>query len=344
MADERHEWLDGDAAERLLRGEGVEPGDERAREDAAVLAALLRSLGATEPATTELPGEAAALAAFRKARTADAADTEGLGLVKVGRVARQADAPRRRRFAPVRLGLAAALACCALGGVAVAAGTGVLPGPFAFDEQDPTPASTVSADMTPGPVDTSPSHSLPPGPSTATPGDRHGQPTAPGSTGGDPSAAATPGGPSADTGTGPGHGDGDGTEQGGPAPGAGTEGGGTQQWLANRADDCRDYRSGRLDQSKRRTLESAAHGPAAVKAFCDLLLDHKGGKGDGADKGGRPGGADGGGGSGGPGAPGKGKGDVPGKTAGGGGGGKQSSVTRPDGLLGRLSPAAPALA
>ncbi|MFD7337009.1 hypothetical protein ACFV98_13515 [Streptomyces violascens] len=319
MADERHEWLDGDAAERLLRGEGVEPGDERARAEAERLSALLRSLARNEPATTELPGEAAALAAFRKARPEGAADAEALGVVRVGRVAEVHPAPRRRRFAPVRLGLAAALACCALGGVAVAAGTGVLPGPFAFDEQDPTPASTVSADVTPGPIATSPSHSLPPGSPTP---DRHGPSTGPG-TPGDSSHSASPDGSAAG-------GTGDTGKNGSPQPGGpGGDNDGSSQWFAQTADDCRDYRSGKLDQAKRRSLESAAHGPAAVKAFCDLLLDGKGGK---------PGGA-------GDGAPGdngkgKGKGDGSGKN-GGGGGGKQSSVTtRPSHLLDWLKPGA----
>ncbi|WP_438292107.1 hypothetical protein [Streptomyces sp. HUAS TT7] len=330
MADERHEWLDGDAAERLLRGEGVEPGDERARAEADRLSALLRSLAHDEPATTELPGEAAALAAFRKARPEGAPDAEALGVVRVGRVAEVHPAPRRRRFAPVRLGLAAALACCALGGVAVAAGTGVLPGPFAFDEQDPTPASTVSAEVTPGPVATSPSHSLPPGSPTP---DRHGPSTGAG-TPGDSSHSASPDGSAAG-------GSGDGDKKGGAQPGGSggdNDGGDSGLWLAKTADDCRDYRSGKLDPDKRRSLESAAHGPAAVKAFCDLLLDGKGGKpggtGDGSGNGDDNGGK------------GKGKGDGSGKS-GGGGGGKQSSVTtRPGHLLdwlkpGTLTPAVP---
>ncbi|MGW1867000.1 hypothetical protein ACWCPS_15730 [Streptomyces mauvecolor] len=321
MADERHEWLDGDAAERLLRGEGVEPGDERARAEAERLSALLRSLAHNEPATSELSGEAAALAAFRKARPESAPDAEALGVVRVGRVAEVHPAPRRRRFAPVRLGLAAALACCALGGVAVAAGTGVLPGPFAFDEQDPTPASTVSADVTPGPIATSPSHALPPGSPTP---DRHGPSTGPG-TPGDASHPASPDGSAAG-------GTGDTDKNGSPQPGGtGGDNDGSSEWLARTADDCRDYRSGKLDQAKRRSLESAAHGPAAVKAFCDLLLDGKGGK---------PGGA----GDGTPGDKGKGKGS--GKN-GGGGGGKPSLVTTPPSHLldwlkpGALTPAVP---
>lgn len=334
MADERHEWLDGDAAERLLRGEGAEPGDERARAEAAELAGLLRSLRGPEQATTELPGEAAALAAFREARAGSASATadEALGVVRIGHVKDGAGvaAPRRRRFAPVRLGIAAAVACCTLGGVAVAAGTGVLPGPFASDEQDPTPASTVSADLTPSPLDASPSHPLPSGsPAPGRPTPSVSAPThdaGPSGTQGAPSAAASP-----DRGTD------DGTRQGGSGDSDENAGGG--QWLARTAEDCRDYRSGRLDQDKRRDLESAAHGPAAVKAFCDLLLDDKGGAGGGGAKGGSGGGSDGGkGGKHGGADGGKGKGDGAGNKNGGGGGGKQNSMARPGPLLGLLTP------
>ncbi|MEV8528079.1 hypothetical protein AB0451_28655 [Streptomyces sp. NPDC052000] len=305
MADE---WLDRDAAERLLRGESVDPGDERPRAEAERLTALLRSVARPEPSAAELPGEEAALAAFRKARSEGAAGTEAFDVVRVGRAARVAEAPRRRRIGPVRLGLAAAVACCALGGVAVAAGTGVLPGPFAFDDQDPTPAATVSAEETPGPVATSPSHSL--FPNSPTPGHRAPS-SAPGTPGG--SHDATPGGPASD-------GAGDPAKKGGAQ--GGDDGEGTAQWIAKRTDDCRDYRSGRLDQERRRALESAAHGPAAVKAFCDLLLDGKAGNGgatggDGGDEG----------------KSGGGKGDGSGNKNGGGGGGKPSSVTRPGGVL-----------
>ncbi|MFE7465158.1 hypothetical protein ACFU6R_13810, partial [Streptomyces sp. NPDC057499] len=66
MADERYEWLDKDAAERLLRGEPVDPVDGPSGTDAGRLAAALEAAArAARPATTELPGEAAALAAFR---------------------------------------------------------------------------------------------------------------------------------------------------------------------------------------------------------------------------------------------------------------------------------------
>ncbi|MFF3977539.1 hypothetical protein [Streptomyces sp. NPDC001828] len=335
MADERHEWLDREAAERLLRGEGVEPGDERARAEADRLTALLRSLGPTEPATTELPGEEAALAAFRKARPEGAADNgEALGVVRVGRVAQLPESPRRRRFAPVRLGLAAALACCAIGGVAVAAGTGVLPGPFASDEHDPAPASTVSAAVTPGPVATSPSHSLPPG----SPSPDRAAPSSGAPTPGDPTRPASPSGPATGGTSDPGRKDG--TQPGGdPGEGEGDAGGAAAggQWLARTTEACREYRSGKLDTAKRRDLESEAHGSAALKGFCDLVLDGRPGKsGSAAGSGGNgPGGGGRGNGKG------KGDGDSPEHKYGGGGGGKQSSVVpHPGKLLDWLRPGA----
>ncbi|MET8508875.1 extensin, partial [Streptomyces sp. NPDC004787] len=71
MADE-YQWLDQEAAERLLRGEPVDPVGTPARAQAELLARALDS--ARTPAAGplagpdgELPGEAAALAAFRKA-------------------------------------------------------------------------------------------------------------------------------------------------------------------------------------------------------------------------------------------------------------------------------------
>ncbi|HET6860384.1 MAG TPA: hypothetical protein VFH94_25225, partial [Streptomyces sp.] len=145
MADE---WLDEDAAERLLRGEPVESGDDHVRARAerlsAALDGLARTAGPGAGAPAELPGEAAALAAFRKARSAspDALPSvrigaaPGSGAVTAGR----RRPPPARWGRPVRFGLAAAFAGVALGGVAVAGGTGVLPAPFGFGAE-PTPAS-----------------------------------------------------------------------------------------------------------------------------------------------------------------------------------------------------------
>ncbi|MFD4049993.1 hypothetical protein ACFWSF_31295, partial [Streptomyces sp. NPDC058611] len=72
MADERNRWLDRAAADRLLRGEPAEPvgpsADPRARGEAARLRAALDALAERPAARGELPGEAAAVAAFRTAQ------------------------------------------------------------------------------------------------------------------------------------------------------------------------------------------------------------------------------------------------------------------------------------
>ncbi|MEX0173242.1 hypothetical protein MRBLMG1_006006, partial [Streptomyces sp. LMG1-1-1.1] len=78
MADEGYQWLDQDAAEQLLRGEPVDAADDHARGQAERLSAALgaaRAQAAAPVAGTELPGEAAALAAFRAATAARAAAT-----------------------------------------------------------------------------------------------------------------------------------------------------------------------------------------------------------------------------------------------------------------------------
>jgi hypothetical protein len=157
MADEQYRWLDRDAAERLLRGEPLEAVDAGTRDQLDRLAEALDSLAAApELSSDELPGEAAALAAFRKAREggdgapaplghrgrvrprAHAADA---GLVRLGRPA--AHGRRTRWGRPTRFGLAAVLAVGMVGGVAVAAGTGVLPTPFT--REHPGPAATATA-------------------------------------------------------------------------------------------------------------------------------------------------------------------------------------------------------
>jgi hypothetical protein len=177
MADEQYRWLDRDMAERLLRGEppgtAVTARAERlARALDALTAGLCPELPADEP---ELPGEAAALAAFRKVRAeaADAAQSAGTaragrgggisarrsgfppadaGLVRLGgrpgaRAHEQGGRPGhpvRRR--PVRLVLSAALAASAIGALAVATAE-VLPTPFR--DARPSPAASVSDWPTP---------------------------------------------------------------------------------------------------------------------------------------------------------------------------------------------------
>ncbi|GDY54386.1 hypothetical protein SVIO_050090 [Streptomyces violaceusniger] len=152
--DHRYSWLDDSAAERLLRGEPVEGqpaapdgrGDQ-SYADAERLAAVLSAVaGAGRTAVPSdasvLPGEEAAVAAFRAARVgigaeagaeAEAGSVAGAGSVaevaemdmarRPHRIRRFRDRqPRLRR--PLRAGMVAVVAGCALSGFAVAAAAG----------------------------------------------------------------------------------------------------------------------------------------------------------------------------------------------------------------------------
>ncbi|MFE0345831.1 hypothetical protein [Streptomyces griseoluteus] len=250
MADEHDKWLDGETSERLLRGESLETVGPDARVPADRLAALLGTLAAQgAPALGELPGEKAALAAFRDARaTVPAEHAYGYGdagLVRIG-----APAPRARRSRwgrPVRLGLAAALAAGTLGGVAVAAGSGVLPGPFRHDA--PRPGASVSATATPA----RPGEPVSPPPSPGTSGTPDVTPRAPAPDASDDEAART----------------GKATDQ--PSSAEPSRRPGARWWAAATA--CRDLREGREpDAGNRRTLEGLAGGPTRVKGYCRALL------------------------------------------------------------------------
>ncbi|MEV6616107.1 hypothetical protein AB0N31_20035 [Streptomyces sp. NPDC051051] len=269
-------WLTRETAERLLDGETADNAVAPAhRHEADRLARTLGALAAMSappaPEDEELPGEAAALAAFRKVRADRAPDAgpafspgraaarepapgdepgfpyrpapvpgEDAGLVRIGGPVRShGRRPRLRR--PARLGLAAALTVGMVGGVAVAAGTGLLPTPF--DDAEPGPAASVSAAATPGP-------DRPLG--SPTPG------ASPGGTG-----PATP----------------DGGTRGTSAPGPD----GSADDSGARADDlaasCREKGAGRaLAAERRRTLERAAGGSARVPAYCAGLLGDREGQ------------------------------------------------------------------
>ncbi|MDT9700004.1 hypothetical protein [Streptomyces sp. P17] len=255
MADEQYRWLDPETAERLLRGEPLEAVDAADRDQAERLAKTLESLTVEPPPlSAELPGEAAALAAFRAARTerADAPAPLGhpsgphssdAGLVRLGSPARGARRPRWAR--PVRLGLAAALAVGMVGGVAVAAGTGVLPTPF--DGSEPEPAASVSAAVPPERPLVSPS------PDDAVEGESvpDAEPTAPA-----PDASRqTPGG---------------GTDPGATTGRQEDRAGGS--WNGAVTSACRDLYAGkRLGDDSRRALEAAAGGSARVSKYCKAL-------------------------------------------------------------------------
>ncbi|MDI3423785.1 hypothetical protein [Streptomyces luteolus] len=318
MADERDHWLDGDAAERLLRGEPLDAVDDHARVQAERLSAVLGDARRADPSQQpesargphpdggELPGEAAALAAFRDARGAYATrvddapgtwvlggrpgpgDTAGVlgdsGAVRIG----TADGkPRTRWGRPVRYGLAAALAACTLGGVAMA-GAGVIPTPFDRGPE-PGPGASVSA----APSDPDPL--LSPSPSTSASDPEGGH-----------SGSATPDGATEGT-PGSGH-----PSQGGGAP---SDPGGTApkptdsalpkddraRWYARVVTGCRDYLAGKpMDPEKKRRIEQSAGGPEGVRKFCRQALSGDGRNTDDRSGSGRDGdgGEDGDGGSG----------------------------------------------
>ncbi|MFF0589466.1 hypothetical protein ACFYWD_26260 [Streptomyces sp. NPDC003781] len=267
MADEQDKWLDRETAELLLRGEPLEGLDPAARDRAARLVVALAALSAPPaPTGEELPGEAAALAAFRKvgAERADAcaAAPAALGQGAAGRAAeaglvrigpRGEGARRPRRSRPLRLGLAAALTVGMIGGVAAAAGTGVLPTPF--DRGEPEPAATVSAAVSPG------RPSAPPSPLD---GVRGG--SAPGTAPGTPDGGTTPR-------------DGDDADD--------RDRGGFAGQRSGLAASCRTVRAGKeLDTAHRRALKEAAGGAARVAKYCATLLAGTAGGGrDGGDHG-----------------------------------------------------------
>lgn len=186
--DDRNTWLDQRAAERLLDGEppdvgpGLPPAD---RDTAERLAALLDTAArAARPAPgTELPGEQAALAAFRAARVAESA-----GPARNGRAANghglNGRAPKRawpgggarvpvrqapaepvvllgpgatavrrppRRLQRLRTAAAVTAAGCVLGGAALAAGT-VLRSAPAAPESSRGPAASPTAAESPEPT------------------------------------------------------------------------------------------------------------------------------------------------------------------------------------------------
>ncbi|MGW7786493.1 hypothetical protein [Streptomyces tricolor] len=275
MADEQYKWLNRETAERLLRGESLEAVDASVRDQAERLSQALGALSAeAAPAPGELPGEQAALAAFRKAR--EAADAErtaaahapaaartpapgaDAGLVRIAAPRRTGIRTARPRWArPARLALAAAVTVGTLGGVAVAAGSGVLPTPVHDDH--PRPAASVSAGRTAGQPLGSGSAPATPGAGTGTPGTGTGTPDdgPDGRRGGTDDEAA---GRDGDTGRG--------TAPGSAAPSA-TSGTG---WRGA-ASACRVLRDGKeLDSGRRRVLEHLAGGPARVTAYCKVLL------------------------------------------------------------------------
>lgn len=256
MADDRYDWLDEEAAERLLRGLPADARWEGAEELVALIDALRRT--APVPAKGALPGEAAALRAFRAARpTVPGRGRPGSALF--ARAVAACRPPVRGAGRPLRAGLAVAVAGFALGGVAVAAGAGVLPTPFGGGPTGPA-------------VSVSPMHS----PSGAA-GGSEGATGRPQQTGG-PDGGASGGPRGSSPGATP-------TPDGGGRSGhevtRGTTAGGTHRPTAGRGPQlsevdqealvdtlCSAYSGGELNPDERRRLERAAGGEEGVRAFC----------------------------------------------------------------------------
>ncbi|MFG2991507.1 hypothetical protein ACGFZK_19830 [Streptomyces sp. NPDC048257] len=304
MADERNRWLDKAAADKLLRGEPVEPvgpaADQRARTEAARLRAALDALGAVSeplPAGAELPGEAAAVAAFRTARGAArpsvarpemaAASTEPL--IDLGRVI-PAPVPASRRGRTVSFGLAAALASVAVGGVAAAMGAGLLER-SRHDSAGPGPAMSVSAGENPAPgigsgaptpTPKSKPTVLPDGSNaTVVPGTPQTPgtdgPTAPGTgTGGDTSAgtSAIGGSGGKDAQGGQSGKDGDGRDTFGSGGDKGKDR--DREELLKAVDLCEGFKKGQLDEERRQRLTRLANGLTRIPEYCKSLLDDDG--------------------------------------------------------------------
>ncbi|OWA06734.1 hypothetical protein B9W68_20085 [Streptomyces sp. CS227] len=252
MADEHHGWPTEDATERLLRGEHSGPADAPPDPpEAAALRAALATLTAPGPAEQAAAREEEAVAAFRTAHR-----ETGAGVVRLGR-----PAPAPSRWGrPVRFGLAVALGGFMIGGVAMAAGAGVLPSPFRGTE-NPAPAASVSADSSSPEVLVSPEPD-PSGPASPTPPD---SPSPPASSPGeptpeeddtDPPRSGTP------------------TPERSPHPGRTPSRGGGWDWEERTEIACRAYEDGTMDAEHRRRLERLAKGgPGAIERFCRGVLE-----------------------------------------------------------------------
>ncbi|GGS87897.1 MULTISPECIES: hypothetical protein [Streptomyces] len=306
MADERNRWLDRAASERVLRGAPASAGDAdpRAREAEARLRAALDVLvPPPAPPGAELPGEAAAVAAFRAARGAagapaaaepSAAAGAALPLVELGRTPSaavpaqaRASAGGRRGSRPARFALAAALAGVAVGGLAAAAGAGLLDR-ITHDTAGPAPAVSLSADEDPAHTGETVRPSSPP---QLVPSPFRGDGFAPSGTPATPGGEAgagrgggvEPGLGAGGTGTAPD------TATGGSTRGTGKEtlGGATELLERERetrrkaVDLCQAYRSGQMNPDRRDRLSRLAQGIAKIPHYCETLLDGPGDSGGG---------------------------------------------------------------
>ncbi|MFE4829134.1 hypothetical protein [Streptomyces sp. NPDC056672] len=318
MADERDAWLDKDVAERLLRGEPVEALDDDVLARTERLAEALRDIAAITYANdAELPGEAAALAAFRRAGTAGESATDATGATAVGAGA----GAGLGLGAGGGLGLGSGLGS----GLGVGVGVGVGESLLGAVRLAPAPgdigaprlgrpvrrglavavagcalggiAVAASAGVIPplfaGEHDPVPANSVSsvtsPGPRVSGPSDGGRDTAGPSETPGpDREEALTPH-PSSEEGSDGAHardGDSGRDENGGALAGSGlsasAQGYRAGTLYRETLDACRALRGGTIDEERKRALESAADGSGGAKRFCDRLLDGRsatGGKG-----------------------------------------------------------------
>lgn len=302
MADERDRWLDKAAADRLLRGEPVTSGaDPHARVRSERLRAALETLADLPAAGPgELPGEAAAVAAFRAARggapLGAAAYAEPFGGAETvvdlsppcGRAGPGTDRARGSgRGRPVRFALAAALASVAVGGVAAAVGAGLLDRDT-DDTAGHTPAVSVSVGSSSTPFGGAGDATLVPQPrpvpsrggqspsATQDPGNR---PLTDGRTPGGPGGGGT--GTSGGSGTGPSAGGSTAGKDGKDRSGEGLTDGSIERDRTRAVEMCRDYRAGKLDADRREKLVRLAQGILRIPRYCQTVLDGAGGPGSG---------------------------------------------------------------
>ncbi|WP_419997363.1 hypothetical protein [Streptomyces boninensis] len=281
--DDRYGWLDEEAAEQLLRGGPAMPApwnlpeSPRDRADADRLAGLLQTAARAGEQRTggdgSLPGEEAALAAFRASRSAAGSRFRGRS--------RHADsgAPRFRPR-PVRALAAVALTLCTAGGVAMTA-NGMVSLPSPFGPSTPAATSTPSGEH-PEPSDSGDGSMQPSGGASGHPGGPNPQGKDSDKDSGKPSRADG-GGSSHDPSQGS-------TGGGNPDPGQGGPGGGNGNGHGDGPSNdeildqlCRAYlnaQAGKGDEPDRRAmrdLKKAAGGEKAITAFCEQRVGSTGG-------------------------------------------------------------------
>ncbi|WP_432058718.1 hypothetical protein [Streptomyces sp. bgisy022] len=279
MADEQNGWLDRETAERLLSGEPSAVADPAARDQAERLAGALGALAAPPPPPgRELPGEAAALAAFRAARAErgertatgardgepDPTAVADGGLVRLAgpdpHPSGTARGPRRTRY--LRFGLAAALTAGMVGGAAYLAGTGAQTGHSGGPASDP--GASVSASVPP------------PGRPLVSPrpsGGDAGDPAAPGGAADGAPERARGAGTASDGARAQGEEDTAAGRPGTPGPDAVRPGGGHASGWKHVVASCRALRDGKdVETPHRRRLDSLAGGSSRVRAYCKGVL------------------------------------------------------------------------